>query len=131
MEFHENSYKALFNKKFFSLLLDLSFDCYLKKEKDIENKNKYEQYYNQCKNIIINIYINSLLYASKKIKEKKEIFPSYELETIYIWGDKILMNEMGKIDKEILHSFLDEILYELLINFKINFEYLLLFFFLF
>ena len=122
MELENNCNKALYSKKFFSLLLDLSFYCYLKSQKNEKNKNIFEQYYNECRNIIIKIYINSLLYNAKTKKPEKFKFPSYELETIYIWGDNILMNELERIDTNLLHSFMDDILFELLTNFKVNFE---------
>ena len=119
MELEPNCLMALYNKKFFSLLLDLSFSCYIKKEKKIEKTEIFEENYNICKNIIVNIYINSLIYSSKKYLDK---FPSKELETIYIWGDKMQMNKLDRLEKSILFSFMDEILFELLTNFKINFE---------
>ena len=122
MELDANCNIALYSKKFFSSLLDLSFYCYLKAQKNEKNKNIFEQYYNECKNIIIKIYINSLLFNAKTKKPGNFKFPSYELETIYIWGDYILMNELNRIDISILHSFMDDILFELLTNFKINFE---------
>ena len=119
MENQENSYKILYNKKIFSLILDLSFYCYKKKEKDLNQKEFFEEYYNKCKDIIINMYINSLSYTSVKDITK---FPSKELETIYVWGDKMLMNEGNRIQQNLIHSFMDEILFVLLTNFKINFE---------
>ena len=119
MELDQNCFKVLYNKKIFSLLLDVSFSCFIKKEKITDKKNIYEQNYNKVKNTIIKIYINTLKYTSKKDISK---FPSKELETIYIWGDKILMNEVDRIDQNIFHSFMDELLCELLIHFKVNFE---------
>ena len=122
MELDDNCNKTLYSKRFFSLLLDLSFYCYLKSQKNEKNKNIFEQNYNECRNIITKIYINSLLFNAKTKKHEKFKFPSYELETIYIWGDNILMNELKRIDSNILYSFMDDILFELLTNFKINFE---------
>ena len=119
MELDQNCFKFLYNKKIFSLLLDLSFSCFIKKEKNTDKKNIYSQYYNKVKNIIIKIYINTLKFTSKKDITK---FPSKELETIYIWGDKILLNEVDRIDQNIFHSFMDDLLCELLIHFKVNFE---------
>ena len=119
MELQQNCFKALYDKKFFSLLLDLSFNCYLKKETQSSYNYKYIELYNKTKDIIINTYINSLSYASNKAINK---FPSTELETIYIWGDKILMNELDGNVKNNFHSFLDDILCELLTHFKVNFE---------
>ena len=125
MELHENCFMFLFNKKMFSLLLDLSFECYIKKEqekeldKDSKKAKTYENHYNGCKNLLIKIYINSLTYTSNNNMQK---FPSKELETIYIWGDKMLINEVRKMHQIRLHSFMDEILFELLTNFKINYE---------
>ena len=66
---------------------------------------------NCCKD---SIYINTLKFTSKKDITK---FPSKELETISIWGDKILLNEVDRIDQNIFHSFMDDLLCELLIHF--------------
>ena len=123
MDLEINCDKALYSKKFSSLLLDISFYCYLKLQKNEENKNIFEQNYNECKNIITKIYINSLLFNAKPQKPNNKFkFPSYELENIYIWGDSIIMHDLERTDTNILHSFMDDILFELLTNFKINFE---------
>ena len=119
MELKENCFEFLYNKKLFSSLLDISFNCYLNKLKDLKENKIYEEFYNRCKNILVKIYIKTLEYTSIKDIEK---FPSKELETIYIWGDKMLINKVKRIEQNILHSFMDEILFELLKNFKINYE---------
>ena len=122
MDLEDNCLKALYNKKIFSYILDLAFYCYNEKRKNI-NKD-FEHYYLQCKNIIIKLYINSLLYAStREIKDIKKN-PSVKLETIYVWGDKLLLNEKEteKIEQNLIISFLNEILFELLNNFKKNYD---------
>ena len=115
MELKENCFKALYNKNICTLLLDISFDCFIKKEKN----KMYEQFYNQCKNIIIKLYTNSVSYASTK---EKQIYPLKELETIYIWGDKMVMNEIDISEQNILQFFMDDILYELLTNYKNKYD---------
>ena len=117
-ELPENCFEALYNNKFIILIIDLAFSCYINTE--IEEKGKqFLQCYNTCKNILIKLYINSLKYAPNK---KTLEFPSKQLEIILIWLDKILLNENNRNNKNIIYSFIDEVIFDLLTNFKINFE---------
>ena len=117
-QIEQNCYKALYNNKFMISLIELSFECYINSE-DEEQGKQFQQCYNKCKDIIIKIYVNSL-----KIKPNNEKikFPSEQLETIFIWCDKVLLKEDNRNNKNIIYSFIDEIIFDLLTNFKINFE---------
>ena len=118
MILESNCFNALHNKKFMISLMDLTFSCFLNSEDEINGK-LFKKCYNDCKNIIINIYINSLKYAPSNEISK---FPSRQLELIFIWCDKIILNETNRNNKNLIYSFVDEILFEILTNFKINFE---------
>ena len=117
MELEQNCFNALHNNKFLILILELSFSFYI--NLDSEEKKELKECYNLCKNIIIKIYINSLNYVpSNDVKQ----FPSRHLEILYIWADKILLNETNRYNKNIIYEFLDEIIFDILTSFKINFE---------
>ena len=118
MELEKNSFQALYNTKFMILLIELDFNCYINIVNE-ENGKKYLQCFNDCKNIIIKIYVNSLNYAPNNEKIK---FPSKQLDIILIWCDKILLNENIRNNKNIIYSFTDEIFFDLLTSFKINYE---------
>ena len=45
-----------------------------------------------------------------------------QLELILIWCDKVLLNENDRNNKNIIYSFVGEIFFVLLTNFKVNFE---------
>jgi hypothetical protein len=117
MELEQNCFNALHNNKFLILILELSFSFYI--NLDSEEKKELKECYSQCKNIIIKIYINSLNYVpSNDVKQ----FPSRHLEILFIWADKILLNETNRYNKNIIYDFLDEIIFDILTSFKINFE---------
>ena len=106
----ENCYQLFFDKKVFSSFLDITFENYRLKGKDEETC------YNLGKSILINSFINSFPFCEKQQNQN----PGKDLETIFIWGNKILENNSS--EKEKLFDFMFEILYEFLTQFKINYE---------
>ena len=105
----ESSYNIFSNKKIFSLFLDFTFNFYK------SNDKKLSECYTKSKSIILNIFINSLLYMEKN----HVINPCSDIDTVFIWGQEVYQrtNEENKII-----DFLSEILFELLTFFKIKFE---------
>ena len=108
----ENCFEIFFNKKVYSSFLDLTFENYLKKGKeDIE-------IFNIGKNILMSLFINSLIYCEKQ----PNLNPGNEIETILLWGNKVLQENNSKESENIILEFIHELFYELLIEFKIKFE---------
>ena len=110
----ENAYNLLLNKKFISLILDLSFKMFKGQDKltiDI---------YNRTKALITNIFNNTIKY----LEQSRIIYPFDEIDTsLLLWGDRIIINESNNKDiKERLFDFLDDLLYDILTTFKIKFE---------
>ena len=118
MEIEQNCFNAIHNNKFIVLIIELAFSCYINSENE-EKRKKYIQCYNDSKNVIIKIYINSIKYAPSN--DMKQI-PSRQLEILFIWCDRILLYEKNRYNKNIIYSFIDEIIFDLLTSFKINFE---------
>ena len=102
----ENSFIILTNDKTFSSLIDITFKYYkiIKNNKctDIEN-----EMYNIGKNILICILINSMNY----VNQKKNDLPMEKLETIFLWGEKIILSDINNNQR--INCVLDFI-YELL-----------------
>ena len=102
----ENSFIILSNDKTFSSLIDITFKYYkiIKNNKctDIEN-----EMYNIGKNILICILINSMNY----VNQKKNDLPMEKLETIFLWGEKIILSDINNNQR--INCVLDFI-YELL-----------------
>ena len=110
----QNAYNLLLNKKFISLILDLSFNNF--KSDDKLKKNIY----NRTKSLITNIFNNTISYLEKS----RIIYPFDEIDTsLLLWGDRIVISESNNIDiKEKLFDFLDDLLLEILTSFKVKFE---------
>ena len=106
----QNCFNLLNNKKLYSLFLETTFKFYKKEGK--EEKKVYEL----GKNIILNIFISSFIHVENKKIDK---YPSIELDTIFLWGEQTF-----KIKKNYEEAFiyLNELLLELMINFKTKFE---------
>ena len=106
----ENCYQLFFDKKVFSSFLDITFENYRLKGKDEETC------YSLGKSILTNSFINSFPFCEKQKNQN----PGKDLETIFIWGNKVLENDINK--KEMLFDFIFELLYEFLTQFKIKYE---------
>ena len=120
MELEINCFKCLYNNKFMLSLLEIAFFGYINSENENEEKGKqFKQCFNECKDIIIKIYVNSLKIKPNNDKIK---FPSEQLEIIFFWCDEILLNENNRTNKNIIYSFADEMIFNLLISFKVNYE---------
>ena len=118
MDTEQNCFNALHNNKFIILIIEIAFSCYIDLD-DEEKGKKYIQCYNDSKNVIIKIYINSIKYAPSNDMKK---IPSRQLEILFIWCDRILLYEKNRNNRNIIYSFIDEIIFDLLTSFKINFE---------
>ena len=118
MELEQNCFVALYYNKFIISLLDIGLKCYINFD-DEEKGEQFKQCYNICKDIIIKIYINSILYGHNKENIK---YPMNQLELLLIWCDKVLLKEKFRNNINIIYSFIDEIIFDLLTSFKVNFE---------
>ena len=109
----ENCFEIFFNKKSYASFLDLTFDNYKKTGKD------EEEIFNLGKNILISLFINSLIFCEKQ----PNLNPGNEIETILLWGLKVLEdNSITKEKKNTLFEFLFDLFFECLLQFKIKFE---------
>ena len=121
-----NGYKLIQNKIIISSILDIVFNNI--------NHGKYENR-EQCfvigQSLLVNILTNSLLYIEQNknnVIDNNFIIPTAELETVFVWGDKITVYDQIEQPKESLFEFLYQLLIEALGEFKavignkINFE---------
>ena len=109
-----NSYKLLQNKIIISSTLDIIFNSI-----HYENNNNKEKCFNLGKSLLSNILTNSLIYIrDNNTKYSNFILPAGELETVFIWGDKIISYDQILQTKESLFEFLYELLKEVLAEFK-------------
>jgi len=106
----ENCYQLFFNIKVLSSFLDITFDNYRLKGKDEETL------FNLGKNILIKLFINSFTFCEKQ----QNTFPGKDIDTIFIWGNKIREKDISK--EESLFEFLFELLFEFLTQFKLKYE---------
>ena len=106
----ENSYIVLSNNKILSCLIDIAFNYY-----NINNnkKNKSTELEKEMlkigKNSFVHIFINSMNY----LNDQKNDPPMEQLETLFLWGEKIIICDIN--DNQKLNSVLDFI-YELLLD---------------
>ena len=108
----ENCYEIFFNKKVYSQFLDLTLENYKK-------KGKYEEEcFNLSKNIIVSLFINSCLFC----ENQHNLNPGNEIETLFIWGNKIQKENSSIEKKNLLFDLLSDLFFEFLLNFKIKFE---------
>ena len=108
----ENCFELFFSKKVYASFLSLAFEYYRKKGKD------EEEIYNIGKNIIIDLFINSLLYCEKQ----PNLNPGNEIETLLFWGTKMVQEELTKEKKHLMFEFIQELFFEFLIQIKLQFE---------
>ena len=107
----ENAYKIFSNEKVYSAFLDLVFE-----NNKLKGKNE-ETCFNLSKNIVLISFINSFEYCDKKDKTK---YPAKFVNTLFLWGDKIIKENKNK--KEEVFEFIFELLMEFMTNFKIKYE---------
>ena len=108
----ENCYEIFFNKKVYSQFLDLTLENYKK-------KGKYEEEcFNLSKNIIVSLFINSCLFCEKQ----HNLNPGNEIETLFIWGNKIQKENSSIEKKKLLFDLISDLFFEFLLRFKMKFE---------
>ena len=124
---HINGYKLIQNKIIISSILDIIFNN-IDHKKD-ENREKC---FNIGQSLLVNIFTNSLSYIENNkdnVINYNFILPAAELETVFIWGDKITTYDQNLQNKESIFEFLYQLLLEALgefkaiIGYKINFEF--------
>ena len=108
----ENCFELFFAKKVYSYFIDITFENYKKKGKD------EEKMYNLGKNILITLFINSLIFCEKQ----PNLNPGNEIETLFLWGIKTLQADSSKEKKHSLFEFIHELFFEFLIQIKVKFE---------
>ena len=108
----QNAYRLVEHDRIIPLLLDIAFKLY--KSKD----NQEQKCYNMIKSVLSNCYLNSLSFLEKT----HVLYPCDKIETIFIWGDKIIFNNKNRNSKDIVFEFLNEFLFECLTAFKIQYE---------
>ena len=110
-----NAYKLIQNRIIISSILDIIFNNINHgDDKDRENC------FNIGKNLLVKILTNALLYIEQNKDQTKYhnfILPANELETVFIWGDKVITHDQLQT-KESLYEFLYELLMEALGEFK-------------
>ena len=111
-ELPQNAYRIMENERIIAYLIDIAYQYYRSTDK-IE-----EKCYNVIKNILFNCYLNSMDFLEKT----HSLYPCDKIETLLLWGDKIIFNEKGRSGKEKLFDFLIELLIEILTGFKIRFD---------
>ena len=107
----DNAYQIFCNMKIFSSFLDTAFQNH--ELRDIEE----ETCFNLSKNIIIYSFANSFDYCEKNLPNK---YPGKDLETLFIWGDKVIQEDTEK--KGEIVEFIFDLLMEFLTQFKIKYE---------
>ena len=107
----QNAYTIFSCKNIYCELFLINFKYY--KSTDIKNK----QCFTKSKSILLDIFINALLYMEKN----HNINPCSEMHIILIWSKKIL-EERKDINENKLYEFLSEFFFELLTIFKIKFD---------
>ena len=105
----QSSYTIFSNKKIYSIFLDFTFSFYKMNDK------RSSECYNKGKSIILDIFINSILYMEKN----HSINPCSDIDTIFIWAHGVY--ERIK-DKNKIFDFLNQFLFECLTFFKVKFE---------
>ena len=110
----QNAYTIFSNKAISLKFLTFNFNYYKSEDK------KLLQCFNKSKSIILDIFINSLLYMEKNTV----INPSSELYMIFIWMKNILeeKNNFDKNKEKLMYDFLSEFFFEILTLFKIKFD---------
>ncbi len=108
----ENSYELFFNKKIYASFLDITFGYYKKTSKE------EKECFKLGKNILITLYINSFIFC----EQQQNVNPGNEVETLFLWGDNFLEENVSKEKSDLLHEFFYELFFEFLLQFKLQFE---------
>ena len=108
----ENCFELFFSKKVFASFIDFTFENYKKKGKDEEDM------FNLGKNIILSLFTNSCTYCEKQ----PNLNPGNEIDTLILWGIKMLQEDSSKEKKNLIFEFIFELFFGFLIQFKIKFE---------
>ena len=110
-----NAYRLVEYDKIILSLLDIAYKYYKSKDK------KEQKCFEMIKSVIINIYLNSL----KHLEKTHSLYPCDKIETILLWGDKILFNNISRGYKDEFFYFMYEFLFQILTAFKIKNETLM------
>ena len=111
----QNSYTIFSFKNIIFHFLSFNYFYYRSTEK------KQKLCFNKSKNILLDIFINSLLYMEKNTN----INPCSEMYVIFIWMKNYISNNNNDINnnnKEKIYDFLSEFFFEILTLFKIKFD---------
>ena len=111
----QNAYRLVEHDKIIPALLDIAYKYYKSDDK------KEQKVFDLSKIVILNCYLNSLKY----LESTHSLNPCDKVETILIWGDKILFNEKSRRYKDVFYDFLNEFLFQILTAFKIRYESLM------
>ena len=106
-----NAYQIFCNRKVFASFLDILFEHYR-----LTGKEEIKCY-NLIKNILLSSFAYSFEYCEKKLTY---VFPGKDVETLFIWGNKIILNDGNK--KEEVFEFIFELLMEFMTQYKVNYE---------
>ena len=108
----ENCFQIYYSSKIYASIFDLTFENY-------KLKGEYEE---KCSNLGNNIISAAFIHAfgfSEKVNNKV-YSPGKFIETIFIWGDKII--EKNKTKKDLLFDFIYAFFEDCLNQFKIKYE---------
>ena len=111
----QNAYRIVEYEKIISSLLDIAYKYYN------SNDKKEQQCFEMIKSVILNIYLNSL----KFLEKTHSLYPCDKVETILLWGDKILFHNKSLGYKDEFFYFIYEFLFQILTAFKIKNETLM------
>ncbi len=107
----DNCFSLFTNKKVYSSILDVTLENYKLKGKE------EEKCLDLGKTILVNSFINSFECCEK---HKYVNYPGKEIDVIFIWGNKII--EENIIKKDLLFDFIGQLLLEFLNGFKSKYE---------
>ena len=107
----DNAYQIFCHTKVLSSFLDTAFQ-----NQNLKGEEE-ETCFNLSKNIIICSFAYSFSYCEKNLPNK---YPGKEVETLFIWGNKVIQNNIEK--KEEIIEFISQLLFEFLNQFKIKYE---------
>ena len=114
IQFPENSYIVLTNNKILSSMLDIAFKYY-NINKNCNCSNLEKEMYKIGKDNLVHTLINSCNY----LNNEKNDPPMEQLETLFLWGEKIILTDINNNKK--VNSVFDFI-FELLIDIISQFE---------
>ena len=108
----ENTYILFSNKKILSFILNIYFSNYKK------NSKSEISCFNLCEKILSKLFISSLRYMENNLN----VNPCCEIETFFLWGDKIISESKEKDTLKNVDSFLREIFNKFLVLYNIEFQ---------